>query len=59
VVPAVLPGRDSGSLVTAAWAVQHNQDGTIAVTFKQAKDAVGLQRALHEEGVPAYVRYIP
>ena len=36
VVPAVLPGRDAGSLVTAAWAVQHNPDGTVAVTFKQA-----------------------
>ncbi len=44
VVPAVLPGRDAGSLVTAAWAVQHNPDGTVAVTFKQARDAAGLQR---------------
>jgi hypothetical protein len=59
VVPAVLPGRDAGSLVTAAWAVQHNQDGTVEVTFKQARDAIGLQRALRAEGVPAYVRYIP
>lgn len=59
VVPAVLPGRDAGSLVTAAWAVQHDKNGTIEVTFKQARDAAGLQRALRAEGVPAYVRYIP
>jgi hypothetical protein len=59
VVPAVLPDQGSGSLVTAAWAVQHNQDGTIEVTVKQARDATGLQRALRAEGVPAYVRYIP
>jgi hypothetical protein len=59
VVPAVLPGQGAGSLVTAAWAVQHSQDGTIEVTFKQARDAAGLQRALRAEGVPAYVRYTP
>jgi len=59
VVPAVLPGRDAGSLVTAAWAVQHNPDGTVAVTFKQARDAAGLQRYLRAHDVPAYVRFIP
>ena len=59
VVPAVLPGRDAGSLVTAAWAVQHNQDGTVTVTFKQARDAAGLQRYLRTHDVPAYVRFIP
>jgi len=59
VVPAVMPGQGAGSLVTAAWAVQRNPDGTIEVTFKQAGDAAGLQRALRAEGVPAYVRLIP
>lgn len=59
VVPAVLPGRDAGSLVTAAWAVQHNPDGTLKVTFRQARDAAGLQRALRADGVLAYVRYVP
>jgi hypothetical protein len=59
VVPAVLPGREAGPLVTAAWAVQRNPDGTVGVTFKQARDAAGLQRALRAEGVPAWVRYIP
>jgi hypothetical protein len=59
VVPAVLPGGDAGSLVTVAWAVQHNPDGTVAVTFKQARDAAGLQRYLRAHDVPAYVRFIP
>jgi hypothetical protein len=59
VVPAVLPGRDAGSLVTAAWAVQYNPDGTVKVTFKQAHDVAGLQRYLRAHHVPAYVRFIP
>jgi hypothetical protein len=59
VVPAVLPGGEAGSLVTAAWAVQDNPDGTVAVTFKQARDAAGLQRYLRAHDVPAYVRFIP
>jgi hypothetical protein len=59
VVPAVLPGQDAGSLVTAAWAVQHNPDGTVEITFKQARDVAGLQRYLRAHGIPAYIRYIP
>jgi hypothetical protein len=59
VVPAVLPGRDPGSLVTAAWAVQHNANGTVRVTMKQARDAAGLQRALRADGIAAYVRIMP
>jgi hypothetical protein len=55
----VLPGSGSGPFVTAAWAVQHNTNGTITVTFKDAQDASGLQSTLRADGVAAYVRSLP
>jgi hypothetical protein len=55
VVPAVLPTGSGGSVVTAAWAVQRNSDGTVAVTLKDVFDLGGLQRALADAGVPARV----
>jgi hypothetical protein len=55
VVPAVLPAGGGGSLVTAAWAVQRNADGTITVTLKDVFDLGGLQQALASDGVPARV----
>jgi len=58
-LPSVLSGRQAGSVVTVAWTVQQNPDGTIKITFKQASDAAGLQRTLRAEGVPAYVRFTP
>ncbi|MBV9095254.1 MAG: hypothetical protein JO132_15480 [Streptosporangiaceae bacterium] len=57
VVPSVVPGRSAGPLVTEAWAVQRNPDGTIKVTFEQARDAAGLQRTLRADGIRAYVRF--
>jgi hypothetical protein len=55
VVPAVLPAGGAGSLVTAAWAVQRNTDGTVTVTLKDVFDLGGLQQALASDGVPARV----
>jgi hypothetical protein len=57
VVPAVLPAGGAGSLVTAAWAVQRNADGTVTVTVtvKDVFDLGGLQQALASDGVPARV----
>jgi hypothetical protein len=55
VAPAVLPGTGGGP----AWAVQRNPNGTIKVTFKQARDAAGLQAALQAHGIDAYVKYVP
>jgi hypothetical protein len=59
VAAAILPGRDGSPMVTAAWVVHHNANGTIKVTMKQARDAAGLQRALRADGITAYVRYVP
>ena len=55
VAPAVLPGTGGGP----AWAVQRNPNGTIKVTFNQARDAAGLQAALKAHGIDAYVKYVP
>ena len=55
VVPAVLPAGGGGSVVTAAWAVERNADGTVTVTLKDVFDLSGLQQALASDGVPARV----
>lgn len=55
VVPAVLPAGGTGSVVTAAWAVQRNPDGTVTVTVSDVFDLGGLQRALTDNGIPARV----
>lgn len=55
VVPAVLPAGGSGSVVTAAWAVQRQPDGAVTVTLKDVFDLGGLQQALDGAGVPAKV----
>jgi hypothetical protein len=53
--PAIIPSGGAGSLVTAAWAVQRNADGTVKVTIWETNDPAGLQRALRAEGVRADV----
>jgi hypothetical protein len=58
VVPSVLFGGASASLVTPAYAVTRNGDGTVGLKIYDiagAADAASLQRALHHEGVPAIV----
>jgi hypothetical protein len=55
VIPAVLPAGSGGSVVTAAWAVQRNADGTVTVTLRDVFDLGGLQQALADAGVPARV----
>jgi hypothetical protein len=55
VVPAILPTGGTGPTATAAWAVERQPDGTIAVTLNDVFDLGGLQQALNEAGVPARV----
>jgi hypothetical protein len=59
VVPAILPAGSSGSVVTAAWAVQRDSDGTVTVTLKDVFDLGGLQQALDSAGIPARVITVP
>jgi hypothetical protein len=57
--PAVLPASNSGSFITAAWAVQQNSDGTIKVTINRIlTHQAALQADLRADGVPAYVRSV-
>ena len=56
VVPSVLLGGRSTTLVTSAYAVTRGADGTVSVTIYDiatAADGSRLQRALRAEGVPA------
>jgi hypothetical protein len=58
VVPSVLFGGRSETLVTSAYAVTRSHDGTVTVSIydiADAADAASLQRALRHEGVPALV----
>jgi hypothetical protein len=55
----VLPGGADGTFATKAWAVERNPNGTVTVTVtvdQQFQDPAGLQRALREDGVIAYVQ---
>jgi hypothetical protein len=53
----VLPGGAAGTFATKAWAVERNPDGTVTVTIdQQLQDPAGLQRALREDGITAYVQ---
>ncbi len=56
VVPSVLLGGSSSTLVTSAYAVTREGDGTVSVTIydiANGSDAANLQRALRAAGVPA------
>jgi hypothetical protein len=53
----VLPGGADGTFATKAWAVGRNPNGTVTVTTtQQLQDPAGLQRALREDGITAYVQ---
>jgi hypothetical protein len=53
----VLPGGADGTFATKAWAVGRNPDGTVTITAdQQFQDPAGLQRALREDGITAYVQ---
>jgi hypothetical protein len=53
----VLPGGADGTFATKAWAVERNPNGTVTVTVdQQFQDPTGLQRALREDGVSAFVQ---
>jgi hypothetical protein len=53
----VLPGGADSTFATKAWAVERNPNGTVTVTTdQQLEDPAGLQRALREDGITAYVQ---
>jgi hypothetical protein len=56
VVPAIIPGGRSMSVITAAYAVVRHPDGTVTLSVGQVTDARGIRQALAAVGVPAVVR---
>jgi hypothetical protein len=65
--PGAVPGQhDRGghprTVVTAAWTVREDADGTVTIYLRQYTDPAGLQHTLHADGINAIVHpglYIP
>jgi hypothetical protein len=58
-VPAVVPAGGGGSLVTAAWAVQRNSDGSVTILVKDSNDPAGLERVLRADGIRTLISSPP
>lgn len=56
IVPATLPSTATTRIMTAAYAVQRSQDGTVKFSIKELADPAGLQRALQAAGVHAVIQ---
>jgi len=62
--PGTVPGKhETGgrtrTVVTAAWTVREDADGTVTIYMRQYTDPAGLQQALRADGVNAIVRQGP
>jgi hypothetical protein len=59
-----VPGQRStaghtGAVVTAAWTVREDADGTVTIYLRQYADPAALQQTLRADGINAIVRPIP
>jgi hypothetical protein len=52
-------GGHSRTVVTTAWTVREDSDGTVSIYLHEYADPAGLQQALQADGVNAIVRPIP
>ncbi len=61
--PATVPGqhatRQTQTVVTTAWTVREDADGTVTVYLRQYANPAGLQQALQADGINAFVRPVP
>ena len=62
--PAAVPGQHgttgrTRTVVTAAWTVRENADGTVTIYLRQYFDPAGLRQTLRADGVNAILRSIP
>ena len=48
-----------GTVVTAAWTVKENSDGTVTVEVRQLVHPARLQQVLREDGIDAFVKQVP
>lgn len=56
-IGATIAVASTGNGASTAWAVEKTSPETVTVTITQLRDAAGLQRARHAQGVPATVNY--
>ena len=49
----------AGTVVTTAWTVREDANGTVTIYLRQYADPAGLQRTLRADGINAIVRPIP
>jgi hypothetical protein len=62
--PVAVPGQrgtaaHTRTVVTAAWTVREDADGTVTVYLRQYVNPAGLQQTLRKDGINAIVRRIP
>ena len=62
--PGAVPGPQGTAghrrtVVTTAWTVREDADGTVRITLQEYSDPAGLQQTLRADGVNAIVRAIP
>jgi hypothetical protein len=53
--PTPAPAQHHSTVVTAAWTVKVNPDGTVTVDIRQLADPARLQRVLRDDGINAFV----
>jgi hypothetical protein len=58
-VPAQQGTNHARTVVTAAWTVRQDADGTVTIYLRQYADPAGLQETLQADGINAIVRPIP
>jgi hypothetical protein len=61
--PAAVPGQHAAgharTVVTAAWTVREDVDGTVTIYLRQYANPAGLQQTLRADGINAIVRQVP
>ena len=62
--PGAVPGHHgtaghTGSVVTTAWTVRQDADGTVTIYLRQYANPAALQQTLRADGINAIVRAIP
>jgi hypothetical protein len=60
---SAVPGRQAtghaGTVVTTAWTVREDADGTVTIYLREYANPAGLQQALRADGINAIVRPVP
>lgn len=61
--PGAVPGQHAAghvrTVVTAAWTVREDADGTVTIYLRQYANPAGLQQTLQGDGINAIVRQVP